>query len=350
MKVIHIESGLGNQMLSYCEYLAIQKMNPEDIIYIETIIFEIPECNEVICQWNGYELEKIFGIKAPNIKDLFSEEEWSQIIAEIRETRFWERNWNYPVHFTNVLNRHGLNLVNTKGDFETDGSVRICTDKTKTFKGRIKNSFLFSNFVRLKNRIKGKEYLDRFKNNNLFVTSNDDLYTGQQLSFYYRGNGIEMIDSEIRRSFTFPSFSDEKNVEMAARLDGCNAVALNVRRGDAMYTNAWIYNCGYFKRAIKYIKRYVEKPVFVFVTDPKSVPWCKENAKSIFGLDTDKDTVLFIDWNKGADSFRDMQLMAHCKHAIISNSSFGWFGSYLISNPNKITISPLLEIETTHHF
>lgn len=351
MKVIHIESGLGNQMLSYCEYLAMKKMNPEDQIYIETIIFEIPECNEVICQWNGYELEKIFEIKAPNIKELFSEPEWQQIISEIRETRFWGRNWNYPVHFTNVLRKHGLNLVNTKGDFELDGSDRICTDKTMTLKGRIKNSYLYSNLLRLKNNLCESKHIAKFNNySNIFVKSDENLFMGQQLSMYYRGNGIEILDSELRQAFTFPSFTDEKNISMAARLDECNAVALNVRRGDAMYSNAWIYNCGYFKRAIKFIRQNVEDPVFVFITDPKSVPWCKENAKRIFGLDVTKDTVLYIDWNKGEDSFRDMQLMTHCKHAIISYSSFGWFGAYLIPYPDKITISPLLEIETTHHF
>lgn len=68
MKVIHIESGLGNQMLSFCEYLAAQHANPYDKCYIETVIFDIPQCNDVICQWNGFELEKIFGINVPNIR------------------------------------------------------------------------------------------------------------------------------------------------------------------------------------------------------------------------------------------------------------------------------------------
>ena len=65
MKVIHIESGLGNQMLSYSEYLAMRKANPTDDLFIETIIYDIPECNQVTCQWNGYELERIFHIFAP---------------------------------------------------------------------------------------------------------------------------------------------------------------------------------------------------------------------------------------------------------------------------------------------
>jgi len=67
MKVFHIESGLGNQMLSYCELLAMKKMNPDEDCYIEKIIYSIPEPNEYISQWNGYELDRIFGIHAPDI-------------------------------------------------------------------------------------------------------------------------------------------------------------------------------------------------------------------------------------------------------------------------------------------
>ena len=73
MKIVHIESGLGNQMLSFCEYIALKMMNPEDDVYVETVIYDIPECNDIICQWNGYELNRIFGINAPNIRERFDE-------------------------------------------------------------------------------------------------------------------------------------------------------------------------------------------------------------------------------------------------------------------------------------
>ena len=45
MKVVHIESGLGNQMLSFCEYLALKHLHPDEDIYIETIVYDIPESN-----------------------------------------------------------------------------------------------------------------------------------------------------------------------------------------------------------------------------------------------------------------------------------------------------------------
>ena len=43
MKVFHIESGLGNQMLDYVDMVASRKMNPEEDYYIENIIYDIPQ-------------------------------------------------------------------------------------------------------------------------------------------------------------------------------------------------------------------------------------------------------------------------------------------------------------------
>ena len=104
-----------------------------------------------------------------------------------------------------------------------------------------------------------------------------------------------------------------------------------------------------FKRAVNFIRKHTNNPVFYIFTDPGSVVWCKENFK-IFGLDGKKDIVRFVDWNKGKDSFRDMQLMAACKHQVITNSTFGWWGAYFNLNPNKITCSPFVYINTTHTF
>ena len=137
-------------------------------------------------------------------------------------------------------------------------------------------------------------------------------------------------------------------MEMSSFLDKSNSVAIHARRGDLLGNNGWCYKYGYFRRAVNHIRKNVANPVFVFFTDPGSIQWCRDNART-FGLDYSKDKVYFVDWNSGSESFRDMQLMSHCKHAIITTSSFGWWGAYFINNPEKITISPCVEIDTTYH-
>lgn len=37
-------------------------------------------------------------------------------------------NWNYPVVFTEVLNRHGLQLENVRGDFDPNHNIITGTE------------------------------------------------------------------------------------------------------------------------------------------------------------------------------------------------------------------------------
>ena len=346
MKVIHIESGLGNQMLSYCEYLAMKQANPSDDCYIENIIYYIPECNQVIRQWNGYEVDRIFGLKTPNVRELFSESEWQQVVSEIRATRFWERNWNYPVCFTEVFRRHGLDLVNTLGDFEAPGAVNRILKIP-----RYKLTPLWAYLKYLKTKLTVNKTLGVDNSGKLFVKSDKPLYAGQQLLFYYQNSGIERIEEEIRNTFVFPPFeeSDNDNLSVLHQILHSNSISLHIRRGDALYSSYNYYVTGYLKRAIKYLKRQVERPVFFVFCDPDTIEWAKHNERML-GLSLKQDSVFFVDWNKGSDSWRDMQLMSECKHNVIVNSSFGWWGSWLNTNPGKITCSPELRINTNHHF
>lgn len=350
MKLIHIESGLGNQMLSYCEFLALKKMNPNDECFIETIVFDLPECNDVICQWNGYELDRIFGIHAPNIKNIFTAAQWNAIVDYIRESEFWKKEWNYPPVFTSAFNSHGCNFVNVRGD--------LCTPSNKSWlkrgkAGDIRSWFNNSTYLGVTiKRLLSQRHIDYSDNpsltSRLFIESEDDLFAGQQLLFNHVGAGIERIKDEIDSAFTFPGFCDTKNEEFAKYLNTINAVFIHARRGDMLSRNGWCYKYGYFQRAVKHIKSHVVAPVFVFFTDPGSIQWCRENEQ-IFGLDFSQDNIQFVDWNKGEDSYRDLQLMSYCKHGITTYSSFGWWGTYFIKNPNKITISPLAYLNTTYH-
>lgn len=345
MKVIHIESGLGNQMLSYCEYLAIKQVNPNDDCYVETIIYDIPECNDVICQWNGYELDRIFHLNAPNIKSTVTPKQWQQLMEEIRNSKFWLKNWNYPVYFTKAFNHIGISLKNIRGDFEKPGEKY----KTTLSVPQYKKTFLFQylNFLR-------KRYLSNQSNAcpqfpNLFVQTEENIFTGQQLTLKFMGTGIERIESEVRKAFAFPEFTSSRDKELAKRVSNCQSVAIHARRGDMLSYNFDCYYGGYFKRAVNYIRQVVGSPHFFIFCDPGSVEWAKHHHR-VFGLDFKHDDIQFVDWNKGDDSWRDMQLMSLCKHQVITRSSFGWWSAWLNANPDKITCSPTPYSLTTHHF
>lgn len=352
MKVIHIESGLGNQMLSYCEYLALQKSNPAETFYIENIVYDIPECNDIICQWNGYELGRIFGINASNIRDYFSDVQWQKVMGSIRNSQFWLHNWNWPVYFQRAFEEAGLPLNNMRGDFEANGYRIIGMDvkRKKTWMDKIRKTDLYY-YLQMKKIWKdSKKQVSSYNNEDVhFYSSEENELTGQRLTFKYINSGIERIEDDIRKAFTFPVINDEQNAKMMEQIKGCNSVAIHARRGDMMGANYPLYRFGYFKRCVSFIRSKVPDPEFYIFCDPGSVQWAKDNAH-ILGLNFKKDKIHFIDWNKGQESFRDMQLMAACKHQVVTRSSFGWWATWLNNNPQKITCSPSPLMNTTNHF
>jgi len=356
VKVIHIESGLGNQMLDYVECLAVKQANPNSVCYLETIISELPDADKKISQWNGIELYKIFkNIQEPNVSMLFTSEAWDKIIADVNKSEFWNKHWDYPNAIESALSSQGLELKNYCKSLDTYRRE----DEDYKLNPIEKCRLFLTKFFRTKpgNWIKRKLKhillpieIGKIKKQSdfLFETRKNNEYLGHNLIFQYKGADIDRIDKMIRNTFHFPDFSDEKNISFAKYLETVNAVAVHVRRGDLITVGAAgeYYKFGYFKRAIKYIKRKVNNPVFIFFCDPGSREWCEKNM-DLFALSNEKDIIEYVDWNKGENSYRDMQLMSLCKHNIVTNSSFGWWGAYLNNNPNKITISPEWIINTT---
>ncbi len=338
MKVFHVESGLGNQMLDYVDLIASRYVNPKEEYYIETIIYELGDNQKSISMWNGYELDKIFGINENNVRSFFDDSQWNTIIGDVINSQFWDDGWTYSDAIADAFEKQGLKLDNIHRRPHT--GQKVADQKFSLPKYILKSIYyrVFSQKASARMAVKDK----------LFRKSDADEYNGHYLRFLYKGNDIELIHDEILKAFVFPEY-DEKNNEFAKELRECNSVAIHARRGDFLGQNSYCYKYGYFKRAVSYIKKKVKSPKFYIFCDPGSVEWCKENAK-IFGLDYSKDSVTFVDWNLGNESYRDMQLMAECKHNIITNSSFGWWGAYLNQNPDKITCSPDARINTTHWF
>ncbi len=218
MIVVHIESGLGNQMLSYCELLAARKTNPTQEVFIETLVYDIPECDKTIRQWNGYELENVFQIHECNIRDRFTPTEWKNIIAEVKNTEFWAKNWNYPVYITSVLNRHGFRLENIRGDFEAPNTW-LMTSESQSWKSKLKKTYIGYYLKRLQKWITYRTDLKNIDETaSTYLKTDSDIFTGQRLCFKFKHNQIENIEEEIRQSFQFPEIRDGSSIYFGRKI------------------------------------------------------------------------------------------------------------------------------------
>ncbi len=110
------------------------------------------------------------------------------------------------------------------------------------------------------------------------------------------------------------------------------AVSIHVRRGDYLNSeNLNVCTPEYFSGALEYIQSVADiRTVLVFSDD---IGWCRENIRSI------ADTV-FVDWNRGNDSWQDMAMMSACDCNVIANSSFSWWAAYLNQSRGKIVTAP----------
>jgi len=156
----------------------------------------------------------------------------------------------------------------------------------------------------------------------------EDIYIG---ALYQSEKYFENIKEVIRRDYTFESFT-VKNTPFFEQIKSTNSISIHIRRGDYLKNADLRDVCTltYYKNAIQEICRRITHPTFfIFSND---IPWCKKNLPF--------ENAVFVTGNTGRDSYKDMQLMSYCKHNIIANSTFSWWGAWLNSNPNKIVIAP----------
>jgi hypothetical protein len=147
---------------------------------------------------------------------------------------------------------------------------------------------------------------------------------------------FNFIRKDILSIFKFKRASDPNYLEVVKKIKASNSVSVHIRRGDYVLnktTNAFhgVLSIAYYKKAINHIKANVYKPkLFLFTDDPE---WVGKNFNFLGRFD-------LIDINRGDLSYRDMELMSLCKHNIIANSSFSWWGAWLNLNQDKIVIAP----------
>ena len=118
-----------------------------------------------------------------------------------------------------------------------------------------------------------------------------------------------------------------------------NSISLHFRRGDYKYLPDChpIMGAEYYANALNYILAFDDsiKYVHYFCEDEDLA----DVEKDVSLLKTEFRQIVFERRQEKTD-WEEMLAMSCCKHNIIANSSFSWWGAYLNPNPHKIVCYP----------
>lgn len=142
------------------------------------------------------------------------------------------------------------------------------------------------------------------------------------------------VEGVIRKDLRINAPQDSANRETSEKIRGCNSVGIHVR----WYSNPDVSSRNfvqrnYYLRAVSHIIDRIPSPhFFLFSNDPKT-------SRTMLALP--EEMITCIQHNIGdSNAYADLWLMSQCKHFIIADSTFSWWGAWLAKQVSKVVIAP----------
>lgn len=240
------------------------------------------------------------------------------------------------ISLTNGARRYSLDGFNISGAVSTEKDIldiRIPSTTDNSFLGKVRRKlFRATEYHKLLNK---KRYI--VEPNSIFFPEILEIKN----SCYLNGNWqsekyfIDIADI-VRKEFSLKNKLSEKASVFLNEIKSTESpVSIHIRRGDYISnkkTNSFHGTCSpdYYKKATDIIEKTVTSPKYFIFSD--DIEWVEKNLKLNF-------PTVYVSGNNIPD-YEEMVLMSKCKHNIIANSSFSWWGAWLNNNPNKIVIAP----------
>ena len=167
----------------------------------------------------------------------------------------------------------------------------------------------------------------------------EEFFTVQAENIYLNGffqciKYFKEYRTDLLRQFT-PAYAAESSyIRMLDQIQHCNSVAVHVRRGDfqlSPHRFHYLLTETYYKKAIAYIRERVPSPVFF---------WFSEDYEWIYETFGHEDNFYFPGIPSENGDINDIMLMKQCKHIIMANSTFSWWGAWLNEQEGAICIVP----------
>ena len=164
-----------------------------------------------------------------------------------------------------------------------------------------------------------------------YLRLKDDVYLD---GYWVDEKYFDDIRDKVGELFVFENI--DQFLPVLNEMQDNDSISLHVRRGDytTSYSHQFIQcDCEYYQKAIDHIIPKTNKPhVYVFSDD---IIWVKRNLK----LDV---PTTYVTTYITKDNISDLYLMASCKHNIIANSTFSWWGAWLGNAENKLVVTPAI--------
>ncbi|MDR2599836.1 MAG: alpha-1,2-fucosyltransferase [Oscillospiraceae bacterium] len=314
MIIVLFKGGMGNQMFQYAFYKKLSTLFND--VKIDNITYYYFDKTH-----NAYCLDGIFSIdtKIATVDEIIALTGYKKIKKNVNHIdKHGDKIHNIRKPLYKKLTRF---LLYMNPAVRRRLLIRLAKDKLCISYG---NDFFISKTYYLE---QGNVYYGEY-------TKNVDMYYD---GYWQDVRYFDDIRDDILKDYSFNKKLTGKNLEISKKIANIEkqAISIHVRRGD--YKGFKIHDIclsiDYYEKAVKEIEERVDNVhYFVFSDD---IEWVQESFEFLY----DKECV-YVDWNKGIDSYIDMQLMSLCKHNIIANSTFSWWGAYLNKNPNKIILSP----------
>lgn len=160
-----------------------------------------------------------------------------------------------------------------------------------------------------------------------FNLPNNIILIGTWISYKY----FDHIRPILIDEFSIKHEQRDENYKLSRDINNSQSVSIHVRRTDKLNNSEYFTTeLSYLRHAMTVFKKILQDPIFYVFSD--DIMWCKKHIKNT--------RVVFVDWNDDAHAYEDLRLMSQCKHNIIAESSFSWWGAYLNTNQDKIIITP----------
>tara|TARA_R110001583_G_scaffold125058_2_gene276532 strand:- start:5807 stop:6670 length:864 start_codon:yes stop_codon:yes gene_type:complete len=146
------------------------------------------------------------------------------------------------------------------------------------------------------------------------------------------------IRDELIAEFKIKYSTPTQVEKLINKIQVSDSVSIHIRRGDYISTNSasdvhGTCDKSYYNNAIEYlnISGVLNENTILFIFSD-DIDWCSKNLNFPYKCQ-------FVKGSNERPEL-DMLLMSKCKHNIIANSSFSWWGAWLNENENKLVVAP----------